>query len=124
MENFDDKYKKKNPFTVPEGYFDRLPEQVMKRVNVSEQARRKHPVRHFRPYMGWAAVFIGALFMAQVVYIMVSGNRLWSSGNGAEYRTERGEDIFDSHFNPTDDEIIEYLVTEVDDCEWMFAGIY
>ena len=24
MENFDDKYKKKNPFTVPEGYFDEL----------------------------------------------------------------------------------------------------
>lgn len=124
MEDFDDKYRKKNPFTVPEGYFDRLPGRVMERVNVSERAKKKHPVRRFRPYMGWAAVFVGVLFMAQVVYMMAAGDRLRSAGNGAEYRTELGEDIFDSHFNPTDDEIIEYLVTEVEDYEWMFAGIY
>ena len=32
MENFDDKYKKKNPFTVPEGYFDELTGRITGRI--------------------------------------------------------------------------------------------
>ena len=31
MENFDDKYKKRNPFTVPEGYFEGLTGRIMDR---------------------------------------------------------------------------------------------
>ena len=43
MENFDDKYKKKNPFTVPDGYFDNLTERLMKRVGEEEKAKKNLP---------------------------------------------------------------------------------
>ena len=39
MENFDDKYKKKSPFTVPEGYFDKLTDRVVERVNQEKMER-------------------------------------------------------------------------------------
>ncbi|MDE5610846.1 MAG: hypothetical protein K2I90_02365 [Odoribacter sp.] len=116
MENFDDQYKKKNPFAVPDGYFDDLTERVMRRVE-EKKARKK--VRFSRSYMGWAAVFVGALFVTQVLYAVIAGGEPAESvANGAERY------IFDSHFNPTNDEIIEYLASEVDNYEWMIAGIY
>ena len=128
MEDFNDKYKKKNPFVVPDGYFDDLTGRVMRRVEVSERSKKKRPVRYLRSFMRWAAVFVGALFVVQVFYIVVLGSRFWENGDGTEhsmYTTEMGDaDIFDSNFNPTDDEIIEYLATEMNNYEWMIAGIY
>ena len=38
--------------------------------------------------------------------------------------TTDNEVIFDSHFNPTNEEIIEYLTTEVDSYDLIYAGIY
>ena len=37
MENFDDKYKKKNPFTVPEGYFDELTGRITGRIEKQKE---------------------------------------------------------------------------------------
>jgi len=37
---------------------------------------------------------------------------------------KKAEDIFDSQFNPTNEEIIEYLASEVDNYEMILAGIY
>ncbi|MDE7374542.1 MAG: hypothetical protein K2M86_04355 [Odoribacter sp.] len=119
MENFDDKYKKKNPFTVPDGYFDDLTERVMRRV---EEKKTRKKVRFFRSYMGWAAVLVGALFVTQVLYTVITDR---GAAESVAYGADGGEkNIFDSHFNPTSDEIIEYLASEMDDCEWMIAGIY
>lgn len=128
MENFDDKYKKKNPFRVPEHYFDDLTERVMNRVEEEEKAKKKGFVRFFRPYMGWVAVFVTVLVLAQLLYTVVADRQLLKSGAPTEQVAfvpdSAEEDIFDSHFNPTNDEIIEYLATEVDNYELMIAGIY
>lgn len=128
MENFDDKYKKKNPFTVPDHYFDGLTERVMKRVGEEEKAKKKGFVRFFRPYMGWAAIFVIALIVAQVLHSVVDYQPLLKAdkmtGQVAYVPESMEEDIFDSHFNPTSEEIIEYLASEVDNYELMIAGIY
>lgn len=121
MENFDEKYEKKNPFAVPDGYFDDLTERVMRRVE-EKKPEKKGAVRFFRSYTGWVAVFVGALIVAQVLYTVIAGRE---SAESVVYGAESAEkDIFDSHFNPTSDEIIEYLASEVDSYEWMIAGIY
>lgn len=39
MDNFNDKYKKKNPFTVPEGYFEGLNEQIISRLESRKSLR-------------------------------------------------------------------------------------
>ncbi len=128
MENFDDKYKKKNPFTVPDGYFDNLTERLMKRVGEEERAKKKSVMRFFPPFMGRVAVFVSGLVIVQLLYTVAIDRKLLKSGDLAEqvvYVPESmDEDIFDSHFNPTNDEIIEYLVAETDNYEWMIAGIY
>ena len=128
MENFDDKYKKKNPFTVPDGYFDNLPERLMKCVGEEEKAKKKVLCVFFPPFMGRVAVFVSGLVIVQLLYTVAIDRKLLKSGDLAEqvvYVPESmDEDIFDSHFNPTNDEIIEYLVAETDNYEWMIAGIY
>lgn len=128
MENFDDKYKKKNPFTVPDGYFDNLTERLMKRVGEEEKAKKKKCYAFFPPFMGRVAVFVSGLVIVQLLYTVAIDRKLLKSGDLAEqvvYVPESmDEDIFDSHFNPTNDEIIEYLVAETDNYEWMIAGIY
>lgn len=128
MDNFDDKYKKKNPFTVPDGYFDGLTEQVMQRVEKQKEPRRPRFLQVLRPYMGAAAIFILALLIVQAVMpLVVDKGQLFPRDTVEQVMMtpdEFEEDIFDSHFNPTSDEIIEYLASEVDNYELMYAGVY
>ena len=46
-----DKYKKKNPFTVPEGYFEGLNEQIISRLEKQEKPHKPGIVQIFKPYM-------------------------------------------------------------------------
>lgn len=128
MDNFDDKYKKKNPFTVPDGYFDGLTDRIMSQVKEEKMPRKLRFVEVFKPYMGWAAVFVVTLMMVQVVYPLITDKNPLSSGEIAGQASFAGEgaeeDIFDSHFNPTSEEIIEYLASEVDNYELMYAVVY
>lgn len=128
MDNFDDKYKKKNPFTVPDGYFDGLTEQIMQRVEKQKETRRPRFLQVLRPYMGVAAIFILALLIIQAVMPLVVDKGQLFPRDTVEHvmmtPDEFEEDIFDSHFNPTSDEIIEYLASEVDNYELMYAGVY
>ena len=53
MENFDDKYKKKNPFTVPEGYFDELTGRITGRIEKQKEVKKSSSLRGLKPYMGY-----------------------------------------------------------------------
>ena len=129
MDNFHDKYKKKNPFTVPEGYFEGLNEQIISRLEKQEKPHKPGIVQIFKPYMGLVAVFIVALLVVQALMPLVveKDYKLMPKNAGEEMSQATDaleEDIFDSHFNPTSEEIIEYLASEVDNYELMYAGIY
>ena len=102
MENFDDKYKKKNPFTVPEGYFDELTGRITGRIEKQKEVKKSSSLRGLKPYMGLPDI----------------------EGENAIVQEMEAEDIFDSQFNPTNEEIIEYLASEVDNYEMILAGIY
>lgn len=128
MENFDDKYKEKSPFTVPDGYFDKLTDRIMDRVQQEEKPQKVRFIQIIKPYLGLAAIFLIALMVVQVVLPrMVDKNKmLLKDGEQVVQQavSTENEVVFDSHFNPTSDEIIEYLTTEVDSYELMYAGIY
>lgn len=130
MENFDDKYKKKSPFTVPEGYFDKLTDRVVERVDQEKKAQKPRFIQIIKPYMGLAAIFLLALLVVQVIFphVVDKNKMLLKDGEQIEQTQQTAntdnEIIFDSHFNPTNDEIIEYLTTEVDSYELIYAGIY
>lgn len=129
MDNFNDKYKKKNPFTVPEGYFEGLNEQIISRLEKQEKLQNPGIVQIFKPYMGLVAVFVVALLVVQALMPLVveKDHKLIPKNAGeemAQVTDSLEEDIFDSHFNPTSEEIIEYLASEMDNYELMYAGIY
>ena len=63
MENFDDKYKKKNPFTVPEGYFDELTGRITGRIEKQKEVKKSSSLRGLKPYMGLVAIFFLALMV-------------------------------------------------------------
>ena len=74
MENFDDKYKKKNPFTVPEGYFDELTGRITGRIEKQKEVKKSSSLRGLKPYMGLVAIFFLALMVVQILF---PGARKW-----------------------------------------------
>ena len=115
MENFDDKYKKKNPFTVPEGYFDELTGRITGRIEKQKEVKKSSSLRGLKPYMG----------LVQILFPGAKNTDLPDiEGENAIVQEMEAEDIFDSQFNPTNEEIIEYLASEVDNYEMILAGIY
>lgn len=128
MENFDDKYKKKNPFTVPEGYFDGLTDQVVKRLEDQKRSKKTKVFRMVRPYLGLVGVFALALLVIQAIFPLITDRSQKLVKENSEVVQSPAEtpeeDIFDSQFNPTSEEILEYLVSEVNNYELMYAEIY
>lgn len=128
MENFDDKYKKKNPFSVPDGYFDHLTDNVIERIKEDKKPRRTGVVYMLKPYIGLAAIFLLALFVVQIVLPRFIDNSRMLKKESAEVVQEandRKEDVeLDSSFNPTSEEILEYLSTEVNSYDLIYAELY
>lgn len=58
---------KKNPFTVPEGYFEQLASQVMDRLPEKKPAK-KPLMRVLRPWLYAAACICAAVFTAAMVF--------------------------------------------------------
>ena len=118
-------YKKKNPFTVPEGYFDELTGRITGRIEKQKEVKKSSSLRGLKPYMGLVAIFFLALMVVQILFPGAKNTDLPDiEGENAIVQEMEAEDIFDSQFNPTNEEIIEYLASEVDNYEMILAGIY
>lgn len=129
MENFENKYKEKSPFTVPEGYFDGLTDRIIDKINEEEKPRKSSFIQTVKPYLGLAAIFLLALMIVQLVLPrFMDKNRMLMKEGGQIVQTQpvasEDEVFFDSQFNPTNEEIIEYLSSEVDNYELLYAGVY
>ncbi|MCM1031233.1 MAG: hypothetical protein NC410_07345 [Oscillibacter sp.] len=128
MENFDDRYKRKNPFSVPEGYFDRLDNRIEQRIEAEKHPQKVRLITLLKPYMGLVAIFLLALFIVQVVLPRVVDKERMLVRDGremmADQETKAETFEFDTGFNPTKEEILEYLSTEVDDYELLYADLY
>ena len=58
MENFDDRYKRKNPFSVPERYFEQLDKRIERRIEVEKHPQKVRLVTLLKPYVGLVAIFL------------------------------------------------------------------
>lgn len=67
---------KKDPFLVPEGYFDALPAQVMGRI-----AQRRQRLRIWR----WAAAAVMAGCICTAGFLMMNGSSSLLAGNDNTY---------------------------------------
>lgn len=128
MENMNEKYREKNPFTVPDGYFDGLTERIMKLTETKKEVYKPSLLQVLRPYIGIAAMFVVIVGVMHIVVPMAMEQNQASLKDAVAQGVSEDElleeNIFDSEFNPTSDEIIEYLATEIDCYELMLADVY
>ena len=111
MDDLSDKYEEKSPFTVPEEYFETLEEQIMERVKRGKKTtKRGHLVQMMKPYLGLVGMCLFIWGTINWVLPRLNGESFLVRGIASE---ETGVE-WDADFNPTRDEIIEYLAQEVD----------
>ena len=118
MEEEKKEYRQKNPFTVPTGYFETLNDRLMERVKEKQEGPKARWTRVMRPYLGMAGVFVFAMLMLHWVLpnAFPSVERPAEDPVEAYWNSlveEQGIE-FDDDFNPTEEEIIEYLTQEMD----------
>lgn len=123
IDDLSNKYRKKNPFTVPEGYFDTLEDQIINRIEKEKKPEKINFVRILKPYLGLAGIFVFALMVVNWILPRFIDNSkmllkkeegtIVNSSNEKEYEIE-----LDADFNPTREEIIEYLAQKVDITEF------
>lgn len=124
MDNLDEKYKSKNPFTTPEGYFESLGDRVMSRVKEEDKPKRVSVLQTLKPYLGLAGLFVFAMLVVQFLLPrLVDEDRMLAKKVDQEVvaSPEEEENIFDADFNPSREEIIEYLSQEADVTEFLYA---
>lgn len=118
MEKQENEYRQKNPFTVPAGYFESLNNRLMERVKEEKKTPTVKWTRVLRPYFGMAGVFAFAMLMLHWVLpgMFSSVEREEEDPVEAYWNSivEEQDIEFDDDFNPTTDEIIEYLTQEMD----------
>ena len=125
MDNLDEKYKSKNPFTVPDRYFDTLGDRVMDRIKDEEGKTRKTSLfQTLNPYLGLAGLFVFVMIVVRLLIPNLADENRMRLKNGEQAnmtaQTEN-ENIFDADFNPSREEIIEYLSQEADPIEFLYA---
>ena len=125
MDNLDEKYKSKNPFTVPDRYFDTLGDRVMDRIKDEEGKTRKTSLfQTLNPYLGLAGLFVFVMIVVRLLIPNLADENRMRLKNGEQAnmtaQTET-ENIFDADFNPSREEIIEYLSQEADPIEFLYA---
>lgn len=123
MDNLDDKYRSKNPFSVPDGYFESLENRVMERVQEVKKPKRPNVLQMLKPYLGLAGLFVFAMVVVQLLLPrVVDENRMLAKKVEQKAPVEQEEEwMFDTDFNPSREEIIEYLSQESDVTEFLYA---
>ena len=123
MDNLDEKYRSKNPFTVPDGYFESLGDRVIERVKEAGKPKRTSTLQILKPYLGLAGVFVFAMVIVQLLLPrLIDENRMLAKKvQKAPEVQEEEESIFDTDFDPSREEIIEYLSQESDVTDFLYA---
>lgn len=119
----------KNPFTVPESYFETLSDQVMSRLPDREVS---HPIKvsiwtKAKPLVYMAAMFIGTYFIIQVMFKSTDGQQAMSVDSGVvESQYISSTDNYWSNVQVSEDEFYNYLEDQlVDDgyYEYMYNQV-
>jgi hypothetical protein len=93
-------YQRKNPFTVPVGYFDTLADRVARRARKNALAGR--PSRRPLPFLARLTACVA------VIALVVLAARWAYTGT----KPASSIPALDATFNPTPEEILEYLASE------------
>ncbi|MDO5665448.1 MAG: hypothetical protein Q4G63_09350 [Bacteroidia bacterium] len=101
---------KKNPFTVPEGYFIRLNEEIMKHLPKKEAVKPKTVSMwdKVKPWVYMAAMFIGIFFTIQLLTKNTTNQQQNSANQIATIQSTSTDDYW-SKVQITEEEFYQYL---------------
>jgi len=89
----------RNPFSVPENYFENFANQFEAQIALKPVS----PFKLLRPWMYMAAMFLGVFFMSRIVYTVYADNKIADAENYELYVMSQVNDV----------ENLEYFDAEV-----------
>ena len=108
----------KNPFNVPDSYFDTLPDHIIKRVNTGKRIKKYSLLINIKPLVTLAAGFIVLIGLSLAILNFITniypGTKNNNSNNNNTLYAENHTEIINEE-EMTDDvlnEIIAYLINE------------
>ena len=115
-ENNLESLKGKNPFTVPDGYFEGLTSQIMSQLpeKSEEEVKKVSLMDRVRPWLYMAAVFAGlGLFFKAIVFVNSPDPN--AMPDSLLVRTEAPVDSFTAMETEEDDEYLEFIEAQYTD---------
>ena len=100
-----DKFGRRNPFTVPDGYFEQLTARVMEQLPERRQKARRVWMRP----VWWAAAAVCALFVSTAAWLVIPNESQQAQGQVAEVIQQSQPD--DAFF----DEAADYMMLDNQD---------
>ena len=79
----------KQPFTVPENYFEQFAEQFETQIAIKPLS----PIKLLRPWLYMAAMFMGVFFMAKIAFTVYNDNKLAATENYELYVMSQLNDV-------------------------------
>lgn len=116
--------KEKNPFKVPEGYFETLTERTMSAVMVSREEDSKHeerPVRRIglRPFLALAAAIVGVAVLTTVMVRLINDDsNSFLGGSAGEVYAELFTEEIDTYMIEN-----EWSLTEPEEYQGEVTGL-
>ncbi|GHV64049.1 hypothetical protein FACS1894199_01400 [Bacteroidia bacterium] len=127
MEHIDEKQEKRLPFAVPEGYFEGLENKIQEKIIQHQAPRKKRIMSLISPYLGLAAAFVLLFSLIQVMLpLFVDTNNVWQEKTmeTADVQVSEEDAVkLDLTFDPSSEEIYEYLAVEMKDFYQLYAGL-
>lgn len=121
MRDINDKYEDKNPFKMPDDYFDGFADKVMDKIHEKDNLKTK-PSNVFKTYFWLAATFILIFGIGKLIVPMVLDPSEKIQTQASQIFVDN-TDVFDESidFNLTDEQIIEYLAEQSIDDNYLIA---
>jgi hypothetical protein len=129
MTELKDKLKEKTPFRVPDGYFDNLTDRIIDNVEQEEKKEKIRMLPVMKSFLWMAASFLFIFTLGKLIIPHFADPSQKLSGDVVAQNgvvdTAKEESVFDftGNFEPSVDEIIEYLSEEGIDGELLVAEL-
>ena len=111
-----DKLGRRNPFAVPEGYFEQLTAKVMEQI----PDRRPKARRVWMRPVWWAAAAVCALFVSTAAWLVIPSESQQNQGHVAEVLQQKQNQPDDAFF----DEAADYMMLDNQDIYACLASEY
>ena len=124
MKTFDiNNPQKRNPFTVPEGYFDNLTARIMEQIPETDSAdtpTAELKPRNNRRWIGWTLGVAASVALA-VLFVKLPDIMPSTNGNHQTAMTSTDDNNYDEQY---EQEMLEYAMVDNSDVYRYLAGGY